>query len=80
MNRNEAVLVMQDILYNFNGKWIDLFAIHESATCGKIGYKLHIKGTINDLSIQKIRKILDEHNLCLKEDNGLVIYEPSAAC
>lgn len=77
MNRNEAVLVMQDILSNFTGKWIDSFVLRKSAGSEADGYELWIKGTINSVSIRRIREISEEHRLCVKDDNGLVIYEPS---
>ena len=76
MRRNEAVMVMQDILCNFTGKWIDSFVLMKSGNNEADGYNLCIKGTIDDVSIQRIRKISEENHLCIEEDDGLVIYEP----
>ncbi len=66
---------MQDILWNFTGKWLDSFVLMKSNDKVADGYKLCIKGTINDLSTQIIRKISEEHNLCIEENDGLVIYQ-----
>lgn len=78
LKKNEAVIVMQDILFNFTGKYLDSFVLSKSSDGDTVGYKLCIKGTIDDLSIQKIRRISEEYNLIVKEENGLVIYEPAA--
>lgn len=80
MERNVAVIVLQDILTNFTGKWIDSFVVSESsASDTAIGYKLRIKGTIDQLSKQKIERIAQIYHLSVKEENGLVIYEPKAS-
>jgi len=77
LKRTEAVIVLQDILINFSGRSIDSFGVNK--TCGTTeaaGYKLYIKGVIDEASKQRIVGIAKKYHLSVKEDNGLVIYEP----
>ena len=78
MEKNEAVSVMQDILMHFTGSWFDFFVLRESN--GKdeaLGYKVCLRGKIDKPSLQKIREIAAMYNFRVKEENGLVIYEPA---
>jgi hypothetical protein len=77
LNRIEAVAVLQDILINFSGRSIDSFGV--SKTCGtneSAGYKLYIKGVIDESSKRRIMELAKKYRLSIKEDNGLVIYQP----
>ncbi len=77
MERNEAVIVMQEILTSFTGKWIDSFALSKSVDGDRtIGYKLCIKGTFDELSWEKMQQIMQAYNLSIKEENGFIIYVP----
>ncbi len=76
MEKYEAAIVMQDILFNFSGKFINSFVIAKSSDEYAAGYQISINGNISDFSMQKIRQIAEEYSLKVKENHELVIYDP----
>ncbi len=76
LNRSQAIIVLQDILFNFTGNSIDSFGLcksNENDHCA-VGYQLYIKGVFTDACKRKIQEIADDYNLNVKEEKGLVIY------
>ena len=79
MDKNEAVCVLYDILLSLAGDSLNSIVLSESnGTNIAKGYRLEIKGEINDSSRQKIQEIAEAYGLLTTEDCGLVIFEPMA--
>ena len=80
LNRSEAVLVLQDILINFAGRYPNSFGLSKTDfddTCDG-GYRIYIRGCFDDACKQKIQQIATDYQLSVKEENGLVIYTPTS--
>lgn len=76
MNRHEAVTYLKDLLNVCNEMSPDAVSF-ENLQNDTSGYRLRIRGTIQECDKQKVRDIAKKHSLEVKENqNEVIVYTP----
>ena len=75
MDRSEAVIFLQEVLVFFTGNSINSFGLISPSDVAVGEFKIFFKGNINDESRRNIMFLVENHQLHMKEENGLVIYD-----
>jgi hypothetical protein len=77
MDRNEAVTYLKELLSLCGELSPESVSFENPKNSISVGYRVHIKGTIQEYDKQKVRDIAKKHSLAVQEDtDGVVIYKP----
>lgn len=76
MNRTEAVTYLKDLLIVCNQMSPDSVSVENFQTDSS-GYRLHIKGSLQETDKQKVKDIAKKHSLEVQENqNGVIVFTP----
>jgi hypothetical protein len=76
LQREQAVYVLQDILRNFTGKWIDYFAVTKCYLGCEMGYVVEIKGVMDESAKRRIEEIAEIYGVYVQgENNRIVVFD-----
>lgn len=77
MDRNEAVTYLKELLSLCNELSPESVSFENPKNSDSVGYRVHIKGKIDESDKQKVRDVAKKRCLAVKEDaDGVVVYAP----
>jgi len=77
MDRNEAVTYLKELLSLCNEMSPESISFENPKGCDSVGYRVHIKGKIQESDKERVRDVAKKHSLAVKEDtDGVVVYKP----
>lgn len=77
MDRNEAVAYLKELLSLCNELSPDTVSFENPKNSDSVGYRVNIKGKIQEPERQMVRDVAKKYSLAVKEDpDGVVVYKP----
>ena len=75
LEREQAVCVLQEVLRNFSGKWIDSFNIRFDLN-RENEFSIEINGNLNESTKKKVNEIAEVFGLCVKDEGHITVFTP----
>jgi hypothetical protein len=76
MDRTEAVIYLKELLSQCDMSPASV-SFENPKDSDSVGYRVHIKGTIQESEKQAVRDVAKRHSLNVQEDtDGVIVYEP----